>query len=245
MNVTLAIVLLLAGSILIREMKKRIRMRKELKQRLQIGKTGEEETIRQLEKLWGHKRILKNLYVPLEEKKNTTEIDAVVIHEKGIIVVENKNYSGKIYGDEEEYHWIQVQKDGRKKYKKPFYNPVKQNRTHIRRLRRFVEVRSVVKQLAVSQPEGRKLPYVSVITFNGGAKLKRIFIASDEVLVSESRKVKRRLQRKLRRMPRVLTRQQVDGLYEELKVLEEPGWRVKRQHERYLNHGGQRMRGKL
>ncbi len=227
MNIIFIIVILVAFSVITKIVQKKVRIRKELKRRQQIGKSGEEDTIRQMEKIRGHKQILRNLYVPLSDGRNTTEIDAVMIHEKGIIVVENKNYSGKIYGDEEDYHWTQVKKNGWKKEKKDFYSPVKQNWTHIRRLKKFL----------TGQTEKWKLPYISVITFNDSARLKRIFISSDEVLVSESRKVKRRLRRKLKRMPRVLTEAQVDELYEVLKCLEHPGGRVKRLHERYVRRG--------
>lgn len=82
------------------------------------------------------------------------------------------------------------------------------------------------------------MPYLSVITFNDRARLRRISVWSDDILVSESRKVKRRLRRRMRRMPRTLTRRQVEQLYEVLKELENPGRRVKKQHERYMHHVG-------
>lgn len=44
--------------------------------------------------LKGHFAVLKNVYVPMKGK--TTEIDLLMIHEKGIFVFESKNYSGWI-----------------------------------------------------------------------------------------------------------------------------------------------------
>lgn len=226
-KIFLLLFLFLTGYLLIRAVQEEFRKKQERNRRLQIGRMGEENTIRQMERIRGHKRILCNLYVPLEDEANTTEIDAVMIHEKGIIVLENKNYSGNIYGNEEESYWIQVQRSGHKKWTKHFYSPVKQNQTHIRRLEKFLK----------AQPEAWQLPYLSVITFNENAKLKRISVWSEDILVSETRRVRRRLRRKLRWMSRVLTGKQVDLLYEELKVLEHPGKRVERQHEKYVRRG--------
>ena len=49
--------------------------------------------------------VLKNLYVPLQGK--TTEIDLLMIHEKGIFVFESKNYSGWIFGSSDQLNWTQ------------------------------------------------------------------------------------------------------------------------------------------
>lgn len=76
--------------------------------------------------LKGDFTVLKNVYLPL--RQGTTEIDLVMIHEKGIFVFESKNYSGWIFGDLEQLNWTQSFPNG-KKY--TFYNPIRQNRTHI------------------------------------------------------------------------------------------------------------------
>ena len=68
-------------------------------------------------------------------------------------------------------------------------------------------------------------------------QVKWISIHSEDILVTESRKVRRRLRWRLRQMPRALTRTQVDELYGMLRPLEHPGKYVKRQHERYAAHG--------
>lgn len=83
----------------------------------------------------GHFVVLKNLYLPMMGK--TTEIDLLMLHEKGIFVFECKNYSGWIYGSEEQLKWTQCFKNGTKEY---FYNPIKQNRTHIRVLAEVLHI---------------------------------------------------------------------------------------------------------
>ena len=86
-KIFLLLFLFLTGYLLIRAVQEEFRKKQERNRRLQIGRMGEENTIRQMERILGHKRILCNLYVPLEDEANTTEIDAVMIHEKGIIVL--------------------------------------------------------------------------------------------------------------------------------------------------------------
>ena len=227
----LCIVLLFTGSVVIFKIRHYIRSRKELKRRLAIGKIGEEETIQNLERIHGCKRILRNLYVPIGRGTETTEIDAVMIHEKGIFIIENKNYVGKIYGDENDYQWTQVQRQKRKNVSRLFYNPVRQNQTHINSLKRFLAI-SDLKHL----PKAKMLqiPYVSVITFNDRARLRRIRVRSGAVLVSESRKVRRRLRWKMFWMRRTLARKQVEELGDVLRMFENPGKRIKRKHRRQL-----------
>lgn len=59
---------------------------------------------------------------------NTTESDVVLIYETGIYVFKSKNYSGAIYENEIQEQWVQIKRNNEKKY---FYNPIKQNDTHI------------------------------------------------------------------------------------------------------------------
>ena len=52
-----------------------------------------------------------------------------MIHEKGIFVIESKNYSGWIFGNERDKKWTQVLANGDKNY---FFNPILQNKIHIK-----------------------------------------------------------------------------------------------------------------
>ena len=65
----------------------------------------------------GYRKILKNIYVPYGNQ--TTEIDVVMIHETGIYVIESKNYSGWIFGNENQKQWTQMLNSYTKKR---FYN---------------------------------------------------------------------------------------------------------------------------
>ncbi len=57
--------------------------------------------------------MLRNIYVPYNGK--TSEIDVLMIHEKGIFVFESKNYSGWIFGGFEDAKWTQSLPNKQKK----------------------------------------------------------------------------------------------------------------------------------
>lgn len=67
---------------------------------------------------------------------NTTQIDHIVINPRGVFVIETKNYSGEIYGSENQREWTQVLAYGNIKNK--LYNPLKQNATHVYNVKRIV-----------------------------------------------------------------------------------------------------------
>lgn len=71
---------------------------------------------------------LHDLLIPLYD--STTQIDHLYVSRYGVFVVETKNYAGWIYGDAEQKQWTQVLYQ--QKYR--FYNPLKQNETHIKAL---------------------------------------------------------------------------------------------------------------
>lgn len=89
----------------------------EIRVKLIIGKTKE-----------GRKYVINNLLLNVGENK-TSQIDHILINPNGIFVIETKNYSGRIYGQENQLEWTQVFNYGRVKNK--LYNPIKQNKTHI------------------------------------------------------------------------------------------------------------------
>ena len=89
----------------------------EFKVKLVIGKTKPEV-----------KYVINNLTLRIGDNK-TSQIDHIVINKHGIFVIETKNYSGRIYGNETQLEWTQVLNYG--KVKNKLYNPIKQNKTHL------------------------------------------------------------------------------------------------------------------
>jgi len=65
------------------------------------GKAGERYTKEVLIPLSGFKHFDSNCYIPKPDG-TLTVIDLILLHISGIYVIESKNYSGLIYGHEEE-----------------------------------------------------------------------------------------------------------------------------------------------
>ena len=74
------------------------------------------------------KYVINNLKLRIDEHK-TSQIDHIVINANGVFVIETKNYSGRIYGQESQPEWTQVLGYG--KIKNKLYNPIRQNKTHL------------------------------------------------------------------------------------------------------------------
>ena len=72
--------------------------------------------------------VIHNLKLRIDTNK-TSQIDHIVINRNGIFVIETKNYSGRIYGQESQQEWTQVLAYG--KVKNRLYNPIKQNKSHV------------------------------------------------------------------------------------------------------------------
>lgn len=132
-----------------------------------VGKYGEKLTGRELKlvKLFGRKgRTLRNVYIP-KDNGETSEIDVVYITQKGIFVFESKNYSGWIFGDEKGQYWTTMLPN---RQKNRFYNPIKQNRTHIKWLQKYV---------------GGNVPLFSIIVFSERCELKKVEVESADIKV--------------------------------------------------------------
>ncbi len=74
--------------------------------------------------------------VLLKSQQISTQIDHVVISVYGVFVIETKNYRGWVTGGEASQDWIQHFYDN----KYSFYNPIKQNRSHIKNICTAIKV---------------------------------------------------------------------------------------------------------
>ena len=114
--------------------------------------------------------IFHDLYI---EKKDGTysQIDIVVLTEKGVIVIEVKDFSGWIFGFGNNEKWVHIL--GKMKY--PFYNPIFQNEGHIRYLKNKLNVHD-------------NIPFYSLIVFYGECELKKISNIPDGTMIVKSKK---------------------------------------------------------
>ena len=78
-----------------------------------------------------------NVLVPRTGATSTSEIDVLMLHEKGIYLFESKNYSGWIFGSEAQREWTVSLQGG---HKERFYNPIKQNAAHVKALAKWLDM---------------------------------------------------------------------------------------------------------
>jgi hypothetical protein len=120
------------------------------------GTIGESRVVRQLDKLPNQEyKVLNEVLIRIGN--GSSQIDHVIISIYGIFVIETKNYSGWIHGNENSEYWAQ----SIYKKKTKFRNPIKQNWAHIYALKE-----------ALSNFE--QIKYHPIIVFAGSAKLKNI-----------------------------------------------------------------------
>lgn len=96
----------------------------------------------------------------ISEKGKTSQIDHILINSNGIYVIETKNYSGRIYGYEHQMQWTQVLNKNTINH---FYNPLKQNATHVYQLKNVLNTKMPLFSMIVfiqGNIEGIHTPHV-------------------------------------------------------------------------------------
>lgn len=175
------------------------------------GHKSEQAVARKLDKdsIWKQSgKILANIYIP-KFSGDTTEIDVLYITKKGLLVIENKNYAGYIFGNETNKSWTVTLYAGKSYYgniveKHRFYNPVWQNRTHIKYLKEYL---------------GTDIKTFSLITFSERGDLKSINVSSPNVFVCSHAKLSRVIRQIWNENPDILTDKEVEEIYNKLLPL--------------------------
>ncbi len=181
------------------------------------GKLGEYMIYKKLRKFERKgSKFLFNIYIPKGENE-TTEIDVLMLHRKGIFVFESKNYSGWIYGKEYEKDWYQSLPDGSKgrRRKIPFYNPIMQNQTHIKCLKVLL---------------GEDIPMYSIVVFSERCILKSVRVKDSDALVINRYDVFFAVKSICRHQGDVLNKEQVANLYDKLFPYTQVDTATKTQH---------------
>lgn len=89
----------------------------------------------------------------IKDDRGTHQIDHIVISNKGIFVIEMKNYYGLIVGDKYKEKWTQYLGH----YRTEFYNPLRQNYGHIKALSKLLNLDDKL--------------FISIVCFSNNAKL--------------------------------------------------------------------------
>jgi len=162
-----------------------------------LGSKGEYLAYRTLADVQGYRKFLFNCYIP-KENGGFSEIDLIMLHGSGVYVFESKNRSGWIFGSEKDEFWTQRFRNG---HKERFLNPIKQNNSHIKRLRRFL-------------PGLGENAVHSVIVFGEHCELKKIRLIGYRHIVVKRDRLLNTIWPMLSR--RVLTQAQIDTTYQHL-----------------------------
>ncbi len=183
-----------------------------------LGTYGEKLTERELKvvKLLGRNgRILKNIYIPKDDG-GTTEIDIVFISQKGIFVIESKNFSGWIFGDEKSAYWTAMLPN---RQKNRFYSPILQNSNHIKWLENYLWINLY-----------NDIPMYSFIVFSERCELKKMTVTTPDVRVMKRNRLYVNIADVWESAPDILSEQQVTEIYKLLKQLTEVNKTQKQAH---------------
>ena len=161
--------------------------------------------------LGSENNILNNIYIPYKDK--TSEVDVLLIHEKGIYVFESKNYSGWIFGDENNYKWTQALN---KKTKEKFYNPIKQNRTHINALSEYLKI--------------DKNKMKSYIVFSERCELKKVPKNTEQYKILKRNRLYEVINNDINTSEKIFTEEEIKNIYEKLKALTNAPEETKKKH---------------
>lgn len=183
-----------------------------------VGIYGEYLTYEYLHYVPGYSKTLCNLYI---ERDNgyISEIDLVFIHETGIYIIESKNYSGWIFGHENDQYWTQVLKGG-KKIK--FYNPIKQNEKHLEAV------------LGILYALTNKFVF-NLVVFSERCELKSVTYNSLNTSVINRDVLPIFMRHEMENSPKPLNKKEIDYLYDMLKLYTLASPKVKQKHKNQSN----------
>lgn len=130
--------------------------------------------------------IYHDLYLDNGNEKYS-QIDLVVATKVGIVVFEVKEYSGWIFGNQNQRNWTQLLAYGKQKYY--FYNPIFQNKKHIEDF----------KKISIFDD----IPFFSMIVFFGDCEFKNFIELPDNTFLTKSSNVMDRFNEVLENNPLV------------------------------------------
>ena len=99
-----------------------------------LGRRGERNVNFNLHFLSDEYHLFDDVYIYFNDK--SVQIDHIVVSKYGIFVIETKNMKGWIFGTDTSEYWTKNMYG--KKYK--FYNPVKQNYSHVKALQIMLKI---------------------------------------------------------------------------------------------------------
>ena len=157
-----------------------------------LGKRGERNVSFNLHFLPNEYHLFNDVYICFNDR--SVQIDHIVVSKYGIFVIETKNIKGWILGSDTSEYWTKNMYG--KKYK--FYNPVKQNYSHVKALQILLKI--------------SRDKFMPIVAFLPQATLK---CTTNEVVINSNKLLK--TIRKYRNV--ILTDSEVDRIVMELSSL--------------------------
>ncbi len=190
-----------------------------------IGEARLERSIDMLDIFGYHGYCLRNVYVPKRDG-STSEIDIIYITRKGLFVIESKNYSGYIFGDDQYKYWTSTLYAGKnwlgfkKVEKNKLYNPIWQNSSHIKALWNYC---GNVKSF-------------SIIAFGDHCELKSVNWSLPYVEVCYYSEIRKVIKRIWRNEPDIYSDDEVTRIYNDLASLNND-YETRKRHVNNIKYG--------
>ena len=162
--------------------------------------------------------LMRNLYIPA--RAGYTEIDALLLHQSGIYVLESKNLSGEIAGDLESERWNQHLNASTEH---TFHNPIRQNIGHILALEHFLKIRH------------EQAHFISFVVFSDRCVLRKVPKDNEFWSIVHCSELQDALLKRITSRKTIYTMQQLEDFYYKLQDCMNVSEYVKKQHRDYAN----------
>lgn len=173
-----------------------------------IENEGEREVAEVLKKIKGYK-LLNDILIKNQDK--TTQIDHVLIGKKGIFVIETKDFSGIIKGEEYSKVWTQIIKG----YSNEFYNPIRQNYGHIKALENLTKRRNI---------------FISTIVFTNKSKLEEVNTDTSVIQLKDLKKFIKKYPSNIN-----INKEEIECIYNLIKKNNINSNRIRKKHIKNIN----------
>ena len=173
-----------------------------------IENEGEREVAEVLKKIKGYK-LLNDILIKNQDK--TTQIDHVLIGKKGIFVIETKDFSGIIKGEEYSKVWTQIIKG----YSNEFYNPIRQNYGHIKALENLTKKRNI---------------FISTIVFTNKSKLEEVNTDTAVIQLKDLKKFIKKYPSNIN-----INKEEIESIYNLIKKNNINSNRIRKKHIKNIN----------
>ena len=162
--------------------------------------------------------LMRNLYIPA--RAGYTEVDALLLHQSGIYVLESKNLSGEIAGGLEDERWIQHLNEHTEH---TFHNPVRQNIGHILALEHFLKIRH------------EQAHFISFVVFSDRCTLRKVPKDNEFWSIVHCSELQEAMLKRITSRKTIYTPQQLEEFYYRLHGCMDVGEEIKKQHREYAN----------